>query len=482
MSRALRAAVDATAYARLPDIYAGGRWWPATRGEALAAGWLSVVNDRLGSESVPCAAAIPFSPDGVALFAALSARRAPVVLLGTDPSTWPDGSPLLRGLTLVLPKSAAAHTAHALNRGFIPLLLDDAVAGDGRIEPLRCDGFVVQSSGSTGTPKTIFRPTTHVVAGAMMRSEALGLVTGDGIVGGVPFSSGHGVVQLVTAMVLRGALGLLDPVDHRQALTALARPEFRCWRATPHFADVLGRCRLQGAPVVPEICLISSALGESVHRAFLNRFGVPIRGTYSSTETGAVAVDAAPLSEVRWDGVGRVLPEVDVHIGLDPHGPCEDEAPARIWVRSPWLFGGYGAPPHLDRPGMIDGFWPTRDLGRFDDEGRLMLCGRLDDCIRTREGRLVDLDVVASALRAIDGVREVVVVPVAGAAGPSFAAVVHCDTIAGQEDLRRRISAVLPAWSLPRRILVCPDLPRLPNGKPDRLACLALVHGEAEPA
>jgi acyl-CoA synthetase (AMP-forming)/AMP-acid ligase II len=466
---------------QFPDIHAGGRWFPADRGAALAASWLARINDRLAGEDASCAAAVPFSADGVALFAALSARRGAAVMVGSDPASWPDNAPMYRGLPLALAPESAGHAAEAERRGFVPLVLENrADSSTPGVPFLRTTGFVVQTSGSTGAPKVIFRPTSHVVAGAMARADALGLARGDGLIGGVPFSSGQGVVQVVTAISLGGPLGLLGAVDHRQALSALAQPRFRCWRATPHFADVLGRCSLRGDPIVPEICLVSSAVGESVHRTFAARFGIPLRGAYSSTETGAIAVDAAPAPEVCWRSVGRPLPGVEVRIGDSPSAPWAASRPGRVWVRSPWLFGGHGVPPQLERPRLTDGFLPTRDVAQFDVEGRLSLRGRLDDCIRTREGRLVDLGAVAAALQSLDDVSEAIVVPVTGEAGPSFGAVLHCRSTVALDDLRRAAAAILPASLLPRRIVVLPDLPRLASGKPDRMACIALAMQDAE--
>jgi O-succinylbenzoic acid--CoA ligase len=470
-----------TEQACVPEVYARGRWWSAHRAVGLAAAWLGVLADTLGDDASPCAAAVPFTPDGVALFAALSARRGALAVLPSDPALWPDRAPLYLGMPLVLANEAAAHAAEAERRGFRPIVLPEVTAsGSARLTPLRCAGFVVQTSGSTGRPKAVFRPTAHVVAGALARARALGLGPGAGLIGSVPPFSGHGVVQIVTAMALGGPLGLLGPIDHREALRALAMPAFHCWRATPHFVDLLARCKLLAAPVVPPVCLASSAMSESVHRAFRRRFGVPIRGTYSSSETGVIAVDAAPDDDVRWDAVGRLLPDVDVRLGDEPSMPVPTGAVGRVWVRSPWLFGGYGVPPNLDRPGMVDGFWPTRDLARFDADGRLSLCGRMDDCIRTREGRLVDLAAIAARLRAVPDVLEVLVLPMSADVGSSYGAVVQSIDGVSADALRRDIAAALPPSFLPRHLTVVPELPRLPNGKPDRLACAALLTSEME--
>jgi acyl-CoA synthetase (AMP-forming)/AMP-acid ligase II len=499
---------------RLPDIFAAGRWWSAGWVQSIARHWMAIVDERVG-ESQACAAALPATPAGVALFAALSARRPPVVLLPPEPQLWPDNAKMFRGLPLVLMDDAAQGWREAERRGFAPIVLDalgEGVAGGvtvggvsvqsggAPLVPLRCEGFVVQSSGSTGSPKAAYRPTSHLVAGAMARANRLGLQSGEGLVGGIPLYSGQGAVQMATAMVLGGALGLLDAADHRQTLAAIAKPEFECWRATPHFADVLGRCRIRGTPVAPRICLISSAVSESVHREFRRRFGVPLRGAYSSTETGAIAVEASAPDDVGWDTVGHPLPGVDLRIEHDitdgpplgvaesvgAGGPGRSQANAglgRVWVRSPWLFAGYGRPPDLERADLRDdGGWPPRDLARLDDTGRLTLCGRIDDCIRTRDARLVDLAAIRRRLGEFDTVRHVVVLPVHAAAGASIGVVVQCARPTDEAQLRAHMAATLPAWTQPRVLAVVEELPRLANGKPDRMACLALLSGKAEPA
>lgn len=460
---------------RVPDFYASGRWWSSDELATRASGYLAAIDERVGRADRPCAVVVPQTTDGLALLIAGSGRPAPLPLFLPDPQFWPAGSPLFEGMPLALLVSEAALADEARRRGFAPFVLPASPVGTAGLEPLETRGFVIHTSGSTGAPKPAFRPTSHIAMGAMVRARALGLGAGDGLIGGVPFASGQGVVQVVTSMVLGGALGIVGPVDHREVLSALARPEFACWRATAHFADVLGRCVLRGTARAPRVCLVSSALAESVHRAFVSRFGVPLRGAYSSTETGAIAADTAPDQEVTPGTVGRVLPGVEVVIGERPDAPAADGAEGRIWTRSPWQMSGYGMPPSLERPGLVDGWWPTSDLGSFDAAGRLRLAGRIDDCVRTRDGRLVNLEAVAAALRELDGVRAVVVVPLAGAAGHSFGAVV--ETIPGRsyDAVRREAGQQLPAWALPRQLHLVPELPRLPNGKPDRLACAVLL-------
>ena len=71
----------------------------------------------------------------------------------------------------------------------------------------------------------------------------------------------------------------------------------------------------------------------------------------------------------------------------------------------------------------VDGFYPTGDLGRLDDDGYLFLTGRCDDMFKVR-GATVYPSEVEAALRTIDGVGAVYVVDVERDGALAVAAVV----------------------------------------------------------
>jgi O-succinylbenzoic acid--CoA ligase len=470
---------------RMPDVCVSGQWSSSQSLAGAADGWVAVVDERVGAGAV-CAAALPSSAEGIALLGALSSRMPAFVALSGDPAAWPD-APLLRsGLPLVLPPSLAILRDEAARRGFAPVVLPPpSPAPRGGTRPwLTTDGVVVLSSGSTGAPKVVFRPMARIVAGIVARNQALGLAQGDGLVGGVPLSSGQGVVQVVTAMILGGAIGILRPRDHRDALALLEQPAFTLWRATPHYADVLGRCALASVPRMPPLCVLSSPVSARVFAAFRDRYGVPLRQTYSSTETGVVTVDGGPAPTVVHGSVGFAVDGVRVCIGDSPWRQVPAGTTARVWVKSPWLMAGYGAPPDVAPRDDVDGWWGTQDRGALDGDGRLTLDGRIDDAVRTRDGRLVNLADVANALAALPGVRHVVALPIDGDSGAAVGAVLECEDGVTFELLRPAISGGLPSWTRPRHTVIIPELPRLASGKPDRLACLALLakaanHGAA---
>ena len=121
------------------------------------------------------------------------------------------------------------------------------------------------------------------------------------------------------------------------------------------------------------------AAGRSTGRCASGRAtaGIRVVATYGSAETaGGCVYDGLPL-----DGVA-------VAIGAD----------GRIRIGGPTLFDGYDGDPALTAEVLVDGWFLTADAGRFDEDGRLQVLGRLDDMVISG-GVKVPTGIVAARLR-----------------------------------------------------------------------------------
>jgi o-succinylbenzoate---CoA ligase len=150
----------------------------------------------------------------------------------------------------------------------------------------------------------------------------------------------------------------------------------------------------------------------------------------------------------------------------------------RIRIAGPVLFSGYRLRPDLTAE-VRDGRWfVTSDIGSIGPAGQLVVRGRADDVINTGGEKVVAAEVEA-ALATCPGVREAAVV---GRPDPEWgelvtAVVVPADPSAPPllADIRTHVRARMPAYAAPAALVLVPEMPMLPSGKPDRAGLRARV-------
>lgn len=218
--------------------------------------------------------------------------------------------------------------------------------------------------------------------------------------------------------------------------------------------------------------------------------GWPVCPTYGLTEAASQVATATP-SEARDhpSSVGRPLEGVEVRIEGEEilvRGPTvglgylgDDRAPGAV-VREGRVIPRQGGRGAADDP-LVDGAGWLRsgDAGRLDDEGRLHVTGRLSERIVTG-GVTVDPTEVERVLRAHPEVRDACVVGVPDEEwGERVSAAVERDPDAPEADPDDPLGrAELAMWfgdrlapaKRPRQVRFVDELPRTPEGKPDREA------------
>ena len=185
--------------------------------------------------------------------------------------------------------------------------------------------------------------------------------------------------------------------------------------------------------------------------------GVRVVETYGMTETGGGCIyDALPL-----DGVG-------VRIDVD----------GRIHLAGPMLFDGYEGDPAATAEALVDGWFRTDDLGRLDDDGRLVVLGRVDDVV-VSGGVNVPLPTVTDELLGVPGVSDAIAVGVPDAEwGTAVVACVVADPVPDLDAVRDRMAVRLPREWVPRAVVRVDAIPRLAGDKIDRPAVRRLAEKE----
>src|SRR5579863_8579863 len=128
---------------------------------------------------------------------------------------------------------------------------------------------------------------------------------------------------------------------------------------------------------------------------FFYDLGIPVVNGYGLTEAGT-ALTLNDLKPFRADTVGKPLPGVELRL-LNP----DTEGVGEVAVRSKTVMSHYLDDPELTLETIVDG-WPlTGDLGSFDGNGHLQLCGRKKNMIVTEGGKNIypeDIETVFDGL------------------------------------------------------------------------------------
>jgi long-chain acyl-CoA synthetase len=108
---------------------------------------------------------------------------------------------------------------------------------------------------------------------------------------------------------------------------------------------------------------------------FFELSGIPLLGTYGSTECGGVTLSG--IGENKPGSAGKQFPNVEVRIADD----------GEILVRGPTVTPGYLENPEATREAIdAEGWFHTGDLGHMDADGCLFIVGRKKDVFYCSDG------------------------------------------------------------------------------------------------
>ncbi len=339
---------------------------------------------------------------------------------------------------------------------------------------------ILYTSGTTGRPKGAVLPVRKGFFNALNALEFLDLGQRDRVLLVLPlFHSGGLFIQLVPALYA-GCTVLLHPrfdpdavlraVRDDGATQLLAVPTLLRRLLDAGGADVLGRlraCGVGGEPVPED--LIRTCTGA----------GIGLRQLMGQTESSIFLWAAGRELVDRPGTVGRPVRHAEVGL-FDGRG--EAVGPGRdgeLWVRGPTVMTGYWNDPVATVDALRGGWLRTGDLARRDRDGFHYLVGRAKD-LYISGGENVYPAEVEAVLRQHPDVAEAAVVAVPdpewGEAGYAFVEP-RPGTAPDPDALAVWCADRLARFKCPRRVMVCPALPRTPLGKVRKADLRARVPG-----
>jgi len=154
------------------------------------------------------------------------------------------------------------------------------------------------------------------------------------------------------------------------------------------------------------------AVGEDTF-LFFRALGVNLKQLYGQTESCALTA-AQPDGQVKLHTVGAPLPNVGVRI--DDNG--------EIQIKSASVIDGYFDDPESTRKALADGWLHTGDAGYFEDDGHLVVLGRVSEVVHTKAGERYIPNYIENRIKFSQYVRNVAVM---GAGREDLTAIVCID-------------------------------------------------------
>jgi long-chain acyl-CoA synthetase len=131
---------------------------------------------------------------------------------------------------------------------------------------------------------------------------------------------------------------------------------------------------------------------------FFRAIGLNLKQAYGLTEAAGV-FQVQPDGEVKPETVGKSLPRTKVRIADDQE----------VLVKSPSNFMGYYKDPKETAATLTDGWLHTGDAGYFDADGHLVIIGRKQEIMRTKEGEAFSPDFIETRLKFSPYIKEAVI-------------------------------------------------------------------------
>lgn len=373
------------------------------------------------------------------------------------------------------------------------------------VEDLHPDdpAYTLFTSGSTGAPKGA---TVHIAGlenHVRAKIDLLGLTSKDVIMQNAPLTFDVSIWQLITALVVGGAVICVDratAADPHRLREVAERHGATVLEVVPSFLRAsLELFRHERASLATSHLRWLLSTGEvlpvDLARAWLDDYpDVPLVNAYGPTEcsddiTHEMVVAAPPLHiGGAAVAVGTPVSGARIHL-LDEHlAPTPPGWIGEVYVEGLCVGHGYTNNPARTAESFVasvftpgERMYRTGDLARWGLDGKLVYVGRRDQQIKIRGQRVEILDVEA-ALRAMAGVADAAVVPHRAPTG-DLELVAFLVSKLPETDLATAASRLASAF-VPARIHRVDDLPKSTTGKVDRrlLAARAAEGPKADPA
>jgi acyl-[acyl-carrier-protein]-phospholipid O-acyltransferase/long-chain-fatty-acid--[acyl-carrier-protein] ligase len=329
---------------------------------------------------------------------------------------------------------------------------------------------ILFTSGSEGRPKGVVLSNRAMLANVRQCKAVVDVGPFDRFMSAMPVFHSFGLTAGFLLPVLNGIPAFLYPTPLHYA----AIPEMFYDRdctvmfATPTFLkNYARRAHPYDFRKVRFLMAGAEKLTGEIRDLYIDRFGVRVLEGYGATECAPVIAVNTPM-RARFGTVGEPLPGVECRFETVPG---VDDA-GLLHVRGPNLMSGYlrdSAPGVIEPPESTygAGWYSTGDLAAIDEDGFLVLKGRLKRFAKLA-GEMVSLEVVEKIAETASPASMHAAISRPDPARGEMIVLLTQDKELRREQLQhaaRQLGA--PELAIPRKVLAIDKIPLLGNGKKD---------------
>ena len=342
--------------------------------------------------------------------------------------------------------------------------------------------YLNYTSGTTGRPKGAI--TTH------RNINVQGLTAFDGEDGdGLGFDGDHVFLGMFSvfahphelfhrSLLCGGAFVIMDSLSPRVIAQTIERFAVSWMMAVPSFYEMLLDHVGDGGADISCLRVLESGgafVSADTLRRMEDAFGAAFMPVWGSTETTGVAVAMRPDRPRKPGTTGRPVKGYDIRL-VDSQGrEVSVGEVGEMLVRGPSVVSGYLNNAEETDALFRDGWYHTRDLVTWTEDGFLSFVGRRSEMLKIGGIRVYPLE-IEKVVKDHPQVRDVVVVRAEERIRGEIArCVVQLEPGAEltSRALQRYCRDRLAVYKVPRVVEFWAEIPKLPNGKIDKKAVVA---------
>jgi acyl-[acyl-carrier-protein]-phospholipid O-acyltransferase/long-chain-fatty-acid--[acyl-carrier-protein] ligase len=278
---------------------------------------------------------------------------------------------------------------------------------------------VLFTSGTTGEPKGVVLSHRNLLSNIRQVEVQFEPLPGEVVLGILPFfhAMGHTVTLWAVLCLGRRAVFHFNPLEAQAVGDLCQRHGVTLVFATPTFMRLyLRRCKREQFATVRRVALGAEKLSPELAHNIRQKLAVePLEG-YGCTELSPVVsfnvdheihmTDGRTIGGNRLGTVGRPLPGTRIKIvSPDTGSELPRGAEGVVCVKGPQVMVGYLDQPTETAEVLKDGWYLTGDIGRLDEDGFLILSGRLTRFSKVG-GEMIPHERIEEIVRGAGGVTE----------------------------------------------------------------------------